>query len=94
MLMQIYSIYDTAVGAYMRPFFSQADGDATRMFSDLCMDAEHPVGRHPEDYSLFRLGGFNDQDGKVIGDGPECLSTALEMIALRRRNDAEVSNGS
>ncbi len=88
MLMQIYSIYDTAVGAYMRPFVSQADGDATRAFSDLIGDAEHPVGRHPEDYSLFRLGGFNDQDGKVIGDGPECLCTGMEMIALKRNSDA------
>lgn len=88
MLMQFYSIFDTAAGVYLRPFVSQADGEATRMFSDLCTDGDHPVGRHPEDYSLFRLGSFNDQNAIIDGHSPECLCTGLEMVALQRNDDA------
>jgi len=84
MLMHVYSVFDTAAGIYMRPFVSQADGEATRMFGDLSTDAEHPIGKHPEDYSLFRLGSFNDQNGGLTVEPPECLCTGLEMVALRR----------
>jgi len=86
MLMQIYSVFDVASGAYMRPFFCQQDGEATRMFSDLCTDAEHPMGKHPKDYSLFRLGSFNDQSALIEGTSPECLCQGLEMVALKRNN--------
>ena len=101
MRMNVYSIFDTASGCYMRPFFVQADGQALRAFSDLSQDAEHEVGKHPEDYSLFRLGTFDDNKGQLVGEAPECLATALEMVAASRRVnadnlerlDAQVSNG-
>ncbi len=88
MLMHVYSFYDTASGSYMRPFVAQADGEATRVFMDLVSDPEHPIGKHPEDYSIFRLGSFNDQSGDIGPEDPiECLSTGLEMVALKRNQD-------
>ncbi len=90
MLMHVYSIYNTASGSYMRPFTAHADGEASRLFSDLVADEKHPVGMHPEDYSLYRLGSFNDQNGALTIEGaPECLCTAMELVALHRANDKE-----
>ncbi len=86
MLTHVYSIFDTASGAYLRPFTAQADGEATRLFSDLVADPEHAVGRHPEDYSIFRLGSFNDQNGALTVEAPECLSTGMAMVAFNKRN--------
>ncbi len=79
-----YSIYDTASGLYSRPFFSQSDGEARRLFNDLATDAEHPVGKHPEDYSLFRTGQFDDEKGKFTDEDNECLCTGLEAVASTR----------
>ena len=101
MRMNVYSIFDVASGSYMRPWFVQADGQALRAFADLCMDADHEVGKHPEDYSLFRIGRYDDNKGQLVGENPECLATALEMVAASRRVDrdnletfdAQVSNG-
>ncbi len=81
---QLYSIYDTAAGIYTKPIFAQADGIVTREFQDLCVKADHPYGEHPEDYSLIRLGVFDDQTGKITNEENETLATGLEMVALSR----------
>ena len=89
MKLNMYSIFDTATGAYMRPFFLQSDGQALRMFSDLVNDKEHEVGKHPEDYSLVRFGVWDDQNCNVSQEAVETLSTANEMVA-RSRNSVRV----
>lgn len=81
MKLNVYSIYDVKAGVYQRPFYAGADGEATRAFSDLVTDGEHPVGKHPEDYSLFRLGVFDDNNGKFQPEAPECLMTALQILS-------------
>lgn len=101
MKLNAYTIYDTAAAAYMRPFFMQSDGQAVRMFRDIATDAEHEVGKHPEDYSIFRIGIFDDNKGQFIPEDRECLATALEMVAQARKVngdklgefDAQISNG-
>ncbi len=80
----IYAIFDTASGCYLKTIFARADGEIMREFQNMCSDKEHPCGQHPEDYSLFRLGNFEDQTGKLSDEDNECLATGLEMVALMR----------
>lgn len=87
-----YSIYDTASGLYSRPIFCQSDGEAQRVFVDLATDADHPVGKHPEDYSLFRTGQFDDVKGKFTDEDNECLITGLEAVASTRNVNSEKMN--
>ena len=107
MRLMVYTIYDTAAKAYMRPFFLQSDGQAIRSFSDLALDADHEVGRHPEDYSLYRIGFFDDNTAEIFPDQKECLITAQEALAAARTvnsdsiqafnkevDDATIGNGS
>ena len=86
MIHNVYSIFDTASGCYQRPFYAIADGMATRAMKDLVIDREHPVGQHPEDYSLFRIGSFDDGKGLIITEpnGPQCLCTGLEVLAAAK----------
>ena len=84
MKLNAYTIYDVASGIYMRPFFSQADGQAIRGFKDIATDADHEVGKHPEDYTLYRIGTYNDTTGKLEGENPEKLATGLEMVSQDR----------
>lgn len=81
MKLNIYSIFDTASGLYSRPFFTQSDGEAKRSFSDIATDAEHPIGKHPADYTLFRIGIFDDCTGKIINENNEAMLNALNAIA-------------
>lgn len=82
MKMRVYAIWDAAVTCYQRPFFCQADGEAVRAFSDLLLDKDHPVARHPEDYSLYRIGQYDDQSALLEADVAfECLARAHELAA-------------
>ena len=84
MKMNAYTIYDVASGTYMRPFYSAADGQAIRGFKDIATDATHEVGKHPEDYTLYRIGDFNTTTGQMKGEELEKLATGLEMVAHDR----------
>ncbi len=81
MRLNTYTIFDTAAGAYMRPFFLQADSQAIRSFKDIALDKDHAVGQHPEDYSLVRVGTFDDQTGLIHPETVEVLINGLRVIA-------------
>ena len=81
----MYGIYDSAVGAYKQPFFMQQDNAAIRAFTDLCMNAETDLARHPKDFTLFRLGIFDDNSGEMVGEVPHSLATAQEIIHKSRQ---------
>jgi hypothetical protein len=76
----VYAIYDSAAGTYRQPMFLQQDGIATRVFKDLCMNAETDLAKHPKDFTLFRIGTFDDQKGELDGETPVSMATAQEII--------------
>lgn len=85
MKLNAYTIYDVASGAYMRPFFTGADGQAIRSFRDIATDADHEVGRHPQDYTLYRVGGFEETTGELSGGELIKLITGLEAVSHDRQ---------
>ena len=80
-----FAIYDIAAGAYMRPWFVPSDQVAIRSFTDICSDADHPVGQHPDDYSLFRIGGYDEDTGKLLVEDRECIITGPEAVSRSRK---------
>lgn len=101
MRLNVYTIFDSASQAYMRPFFMQSDGQALRSFTDIAQDADHEIGKHPEDYSLYRIGTYDDQKGALHPEDKECLATAQEVVAAAKEKslgnlsnfEAQVSAG-
>jgi len=81
MKVQIYAIFDTCSGIYEKPFFHTADDAVKREFQDVAMEDKHPINRHPEHYSVWRLGNFDNTTGKVIDERNECLWQAVEAIS-------------
>ena len=88
MKLLMFSVYDTATQAYMRPFYAQTQKLAERMFDDLVMDQNQEVFRHPEDYSLFQVGEFDDSTGGIVSINPKGIVRAHEAKA---RIQAELS---
>ena len=81
MNLNVYSIFDKAVRAYMRPFFMRTDAEALRAFVADIRSEDSMVGKHPEDYSLFRIGEFDGEVGVLTGtDDPRCLGRAHELV--------------
>jgi len=81
MKLKVYTIYDSKIQTYMRPFFLQANGAARRAFEDLVNDKSTEISRHPEDYTLFELATFDDQTGVFENaNAPTSLGLAQEYI--------------
>jgi len=86
MILQIYSVYDKAVGAYLQPFYARSRGEAIRSFMDACNNEKHQFATSPADYQLMYLGLWDDDSGLFsLGNntGPESVISALEATSDR-----------
>jgi len=77
--MKMFTVYDSKAEAYMQPFFAKSTGEALRSFSDTCQDKNHIFAKHPEDFTLFELGTWDEQTSDfVIYESKKSLGIALE----------------
>ena len=81
MIHKVFTVYDTATGSYMRPFFDVARGAALRGFADIVSDTNSAIGKHPQDFTLFEIGEFDYGTGKFTTyDAPVSLGCAIEFL--------------
>lgn len=81
LVLNVYAVYDLLGESYGQPYFTANDKTAVRMFSDACKDPETPVGRHPQDFALFRIGVWNSDSGSLAGtDVPVPVVTGLALL--------------
>ncbi len=75
---QMFVIYDAKANAYMQPWFLTQQGMAQRAFSDCVNDTDHNFGKHPEDYTLFTIGEFDDATADIKWTAPKSLGNGIE----------------
>lgn len=63
MIVNAYSIYDLKSLVFHNPFYAPTNGAALRIVQDVANDLNTSIGRHPQDYVLYRVGSYNDADG-------------------------------
>lgn len=81
MKLKIFTVYDSKVEAFLRPFFMQSKGEAIRAFEDTCQDQKSQLNKHPEDFTLFEIGEYDDSNAGIITHQAKiALGTALEHI--------------
>jgi len=92
----MFVIYDSKADAYMQPWFLTTEPMAARVFSDLINDPESNAGRHPEDYTLFNIGNFNDQTAEINWNAPVTLGNGIQFIQntglSETTNDSQLTN--
>ncbi len=80
-MMKICTIYDAKAEAYMQPMFFQSAGQAVRSFSDVVNDKSHAIGQHPEDYTMFCVGEWDERSGKIeVLTAPVSLAHGLTLV--------------
>ena len=79
---RMYCMHDSASGVYSPPFCHVSDGEATRAFSDAFQQVE-VMKNHPEHFTLFYVGVFDDA---------RCKFDIEEPISLMRGVDVRVDN--
>lgn len=60
MILTVCAVYDSAIKSYGRPFFVPHVGAAIRGFTDEINNSQSDLFKHPDDYSLFELGAWDD----------------------------------
>lgn len=75
----VCTVRDTAVQAFMPPFFSRHMGEAMRSFGDLVRDPQSNVSRHPTDFHLYLLGEYDDVTGIFTTSEPQRMASAQEF---------------
>lgn len=82
MKQMVFSVYDKAVGAFLPPFFVRALGEAVRSFEQACSDSGHQFAKHASDYTMYKLGEFDDVCGIFTVGDPQRIMSALECARI------------
>lgn len=93
MIVKVYSVFDSKLASFGKPWYQLADAAAIREFSDSVNDSnpKNPWFNHPEDYSLFYLGEFDDAIGKLLPvKAPLNLVTASALFKPVALNGKQV----
>ncbi|QCQ84692.1 nonstructural protein [Blackfly microvirus SF02] len=83
MKLKIYSVLDSAVGAYLQPFFARSEGEAVRMLKLAVNDPASNFNKHAQDYTLAFLGSFDDETGDLEN------ATRSNLLNLSSLQEAE-----
>lgn len=82
-LLQVFSVHDEAVDAFMQPIFLRSQGEAVRALRLTINDrrAEHVFAQSPKDYALYYLGVFDESSGKFTQkDVPELVVRLSALV--------------
>jgi len=81
MKMVICSVHDSKAGVFLTPFFARSRLEAIRSFGDAVSEPKSPLANHPDDYVLYCVGTWDDNDPSASSFVPaERLVTGLECV--------------
>jgi len=81
MIYHVFSIHDSKADAYFPPFYLHNINMAMRQFGDMCNDPSSNISKHPEDYTLFTLGKWDDNNGQFkIKVNNTSLGNGVEFV--------------
>ena len=84
MIKKLVSVYDAKAETFAPPVAAVALGEAVRSFEDAVNDPQCPFNKHPEDYTLFHLGEFDDSAAAFhLKEAPVSLGVALQFVKAK-----------
>nr|QJB19262.1 MAG: nonstructural protein [Microvirus sp.] len=84
MIRKVYSVMDEKAKAYAQPFFLEHDGMALRAFNDVANDPQSNICKHAADFTLWKLGEFDDVSGIFRSVKPEFLAKAVDFKVVSK----------
>ncbi len=85
-MLELFCIRDSQAEAFMRPWCAQSQGAAIRSFSDMVNEEgkESLITSHPEDFTLFSLGSFDEHTGHMKVHEPQSLGNGSTFVLAPR----------
>lgn len=100
MKLRVYTTHDASIDAYHQPFFARTDVECERMFREsMKRDQASNLFYYPEDFSVYIIGEFDDETGRIVGCEPVCVINGAQMRQYQKAVIVEsqkegVDNGS
>lgn len=91
MISAMFAVFDQKAKAYMQPFFSQSAGTAARAFAVAVNDPTTMLSKHPEDFSLWEIGVFDDDSAYIHALSP--LKNVCLAISLKESGNVNTNEG-
>lgn len=79
MITSVFSIYDNKACTFGAPFTFAHVGQAIRAFGDLANDPQSMCFRHPADFSLVKIGTFDDDTGVMTPEPHQSFGPASQF---------------
>jgi len=82
MKLKILVVRDIKADVYGQPFYSATKGAAVRNFGDQCQngDPNNMLTKHPEDFELYYLGEYDDENASFDLGKPEQIALGSNYI--------------
>jgi len=78
----MFTIYDNQSESFGHPFYVANEKVATRLFIDEINKPESFIKAHPNDFTLVRIGTYDDSKAIVTGlPKPELVAKATSFVA-------------
>lgn len=80
MKLSIYALHDSKAEAYTQPFYAINDSVAMRNVSSSINQPGNDVHLYPSDFTLYRIGEFDDTNAHIIPSDLVRLCNCSELI--------------
>lgn len=83
-----FTVYDSKAQYWWTPRYEKARGIVIRGFADAANDPNTEIGKHPEDYTLFEIGTWDEQTcTDTTHTAPISLGKALDFLINHENKD-------
>jgi hypothetical protein len=80
-MIKLYALYDNASKTTQHPMPFLTDRDAVDGLKEVCLDKNTAMNKHPEDFTLYRLGSYNPREMSFdMHEQPEIVITVSEIL--------------
>lgn len=86
MKQKVFAVYDSLARVFFPPFYVSHEAQARRSFMAIANDKESAISQHPQDFTLFEIGEFDDELGALIPH-PKHINHGLASIYKVRELD-------
>lgn len=81
MILHVYTVWDKAVGAFLPPIYFRSPMEAIRTWTETVNSGDGNFKKYPLDYTLCKLGEFDDANGEFNCADPVRVLSAAECMA-------------
>lgn len=85
MKLNLYTIYDNKVQAYMNPFYARTNAEAIRGFATAVNQEGTDFNRWANDYCLYKVATWDPETAELVIMPMENLGLAAEYIEAKQQ---------